>query len=101
MDRIERVNKTESFIKDLKSCNSIDDKYYIKCINEVVHTDYLPNDFFDLIHEFHITYYNDIRSLENSCFYFKDGYKLKKFLLTVIRESGAIDCIAIYFDNVN
>ena len=97
---INRVNKAEEFIKDLKSCNCIDNKHYIKCIEGVIHTNYLPNEFFDLIHNFHITYYEEIKDLEKDCFYFKDGYKLKDFLLTIMR-TNIVDCITIRFDTVN
>ena len=96
---VNRVNKAEEFIKDLKSCNGIDDKHYIKCIEGIVHTNYLPNEFFDLIDSFHITYYEKIYRLEKDCFYFKDGYKVKEFLLTIMRKD-VVDCITIRFDTV-
>ena len=101
MERIiNRANKEEEFIKKLKSCNIIDNKYYIECIDGAVHTNYLPEDFFDFINNFHITYFDDIERLTTDSFYFKDGCKLKKFLLTIMREK-VVDCIAIYFDAIN
>lgn len=68
---INRVNKAEEFIKDLKSCNGIDNEHYIKSIEGIVHTNYLPDTIFNLIHNFHITYYEEIEELDKDCFYFK------------------------------
>lgn len=100
MERVvNRVNKAEEFIKDLKSCSGINDKHYIKCIEGVVHTNYLPNNFFDLIHKFYIAYYEEIKRVEKDCFYFKDGYKLKEFILTIMRKD-IVDSITIRFDTV-